>query len=79
MNAALPIIVAVVGILGVACLGWVLFAALRSRTPLAQPRPPKRPYTPPSNDEDVERMVAALSRTTRRTDRRNNGPSRVED
>lgn len=59
MEAALPIIMLVLGVLGLACLVWVLMRSLgHKREPFVTP--PKRKYEPPSNDEDVKRMVAAL-------------------
>ena len=59
MEPVLPIIMLVIGGLGVACIAWVIVAGMRHR-----PEPPvvftKRQYVPPSNDDDVERLVAAL-------------------
>ncbi len=59
MGAALPIITLVLGAMGIACLVWVLLRGLgHKREPFVTP--PKRKYEPPSNDEDVNRMVTAL-------------------
>ncbi|KQT51487.1 hypothetical protein ASG47_00865 [Devosia sp. Leaf420] len=59
METALPVIMLVLGASGLACLVWVL---LRSLGHKSEPfvTPPKRKYEPPPNDEDVNRMVAAL-------------------
>ena len=75
MDPFLPIIMLVLGGLGIACLVWVLLVGFRRQAPEQQIPPPKRLYVPPSNDEDVTRLVAALQETTHRDARKDDEPS----
>jgi hypothetical protein len=59
----------VIGGLGVACVAWAVVSGLRQRPEIAPP-PAKRAYVPPSNEDDVDRMVAALQRTSSHDDGR---------
>lgn len=64
MEAALPIIMPVLGALGLGCLFWVLMRSVGSRKPENIPEPPaKRQFVAPPNDEDVNRLVQALQQS----------------
>ena len=65
MEYALPIVMLVIGVLGVACIAWVIAARLQHR-PEPQAVVSKQKYIPPPNDDDVERMVAALQQTAQK-------------
>lgn len=68
MEYALPIFMVVIGVLGIACIAWAIAARMQHR-----PEPPaivsKPKYVPPPNDDDVERMVAALQHTAQKADK----------
>lgn len=67
MNPALPIIMLVIGGLGIACIAWALVVRMRQK-PKPQMVYTKARYVPPPNDEDVERLVAALQHTAEEAD-----------
>jgi hypothetical protein len=72
MEYALPIAMLAIGVLGIACITWVIAARMQHR-----PEPPavvsKQKYVPPPNDDDVERMVAALQHTAQKADKHRQG------
>jgi len=75
MDPFLPIIMLVIGGLGIACLAWVLLVGLRRQVPEEHIPPPKRLYVAPSNEDDVTRLVAALQETTHRDQRKDDEPN----
>ena len=72
MEYALPIVMLVIGVLGVACIAWVIAVRLQHR-PEPQAVVSKQKYVPPPNDDDVERMVAALQQTAQKAEKQRQG------
>ena len=72
MEYALPIFMVVIGVLGIACIAWAIAARMQHRP--EQPAIVSKPkYVPPPNDDDVERMVAALQHTAQKADKHRQG------